>query len=166
MTIKHKALTLALSLGISACSFADTGKPITSNLFSEKPMPAEVTGKSCEVAKKYVDITNAGNYDQLGSLFSKDAVFMTPTGITLYGSEDIGAFYGSKINDLKPDLVAISYISDGPSCVMELVAATTLDNYAEFRLSAIDHFKVNAEGLIEHLIVYLRPGNPTTPVGD
>ena len=51
----------------------------------------------------------------------------------------------------------ISFIADGDECVMELVTATNLDNYAKYRLAAIDHFTVNKAGKIRHMVVFLRP---------
>lgn len=136
---------------------ADVKHPLTSEHFSTKPESAEVTGNSCKAAKKYVDITNAGEYDKLGDLFAQDAIFLTPHGIVLEGRKAIGDFYSAKISAIKPDLVAVSYMSDGQECIMELVAATNLDNYAGYRLGAIDHFTVDKDGLITNLVVYVRP---------
>lgn len=150
-------LTVGLMFTSALICHADVKQPLTTDTFQTKPQSAEVTGESCRVAKKYVDITNAGEYHKLGDLFAEDAVFMTPFGLVLEGRKTIGEFYSAKISDLKPDLVAVSYISEGRECIMELVAATSLDNHAVYRLSAIDHFTVNDEGLITNMVVYLRP---------
>lgn len=130
---------------------------ITSDFFASKPPAATVHGKSCEVAQRYVDIINAGKYGELKTLFADDAVFLTPVGKVLHGPQEIGDFYTSMIGALTPDIVPVSFISDGPACVMELVAKTV--KYADkgYQLSAIDHFTVNAEGKIANMIVYVRP---------
>lgn len=130
---------------------------ITSDFFTSKPPAATVHGKSCEVAQRYVDIINAGKYGELKTLFADDAVFLTPVGKVLRGAQEIGAFYTSMIGSLQPDIVAVSFISDGPACVMELVARTNNDTDKGYQLSAIDHFTVNAEGKIANMIVYVRP---------
>ena len=154
-------------LKLFACSMMFVGgvaqaKPplVVSDVFPTKPEAATVHGKSCEVAKRYVDLTNAKQYGELHTLFAEDAVFLTPVGKVLRGSKEIGAFYSTMIESLGADLVPISFISDGADCVMELAARTKNDKAAGkgFQLSAIDHFTVNAEGKIIHMIVYVRPG--------
>lgn len=130
---------------------------ITSDFFTSKPPAATVHGKACEVAQRYVDITNAGKYGELKTLFADDAVFLTPVGKVLRGPQEIDAFYTSMVGSLKPDIVPVSFISDGTACVMELVAKTNKDAEKGYQLSAIDHFTVNAGGKITNMIVYLRP---------
>ena len=84
-------------------------------------------------------------------------MFVTPIGTVLHGPTEIGDFYNSFLPKIKPRNVPISFIADGDECVMELVTATNLDNYAKYRLAAIDHFTVNKQGKIRHMVVYLRP---------
>jgi hypothetical protein len=149
---------IAASLLLMQGAVASAQTPvITSDFFTSKPPAATVHGKSCEVAQRYVDITNAGKYGELKTLFADDAVFLTPVGKVLHGPQEIGAFYSSMVGSLKPDIVPVSFISDGPACVMELVAKTNKDADNGYQLSAIDHFTVNAEGKITNMIVYLRP---------
>lgn len=128
------------------------------DVFDTPPKAASSKGKpACAVAQKYVDLTAAGRYDELGSLFADDAVFVTPKATVLRGPAEIGAFYAKFLPTIKPKNVPISFIADGAECVMELVTATNLDNYAKYRLAAIDHFTVNKQGKIVHMVVYLRP---------
>jgi hypothetical protein len=138
---------------------------ITSDFFTSKPPAATVHGKSCEVAQRYVDIINTKQYGELKTLFATDAVFLTPVGKVLHGRQEIDAFYTSMVGSLAPDIVPVSFISDGAHCVMELVAQTRQEAGKGHHLSAIDHFTVNAEGKITNMIVYLRPHRlPGTPV--
>lgn len=131
------------------------------DVFDSPPPAASASGRpACQVAQRYIDLTAEEKYDQLGSLFSDDAVFVAPTGTVLRGSKAIGEFYATFLPRIKPRNVPISFIADGNQCVMELVSATNLDNYAKYRLAAIDHFTVDQNGKIRHLVVYLRPQPP------
>ena len=157
MCLKQIALT-AVALNLApGFSSAEEFHPLADELAS-KPPAASAQGKpACAPAKTYVDRINAGQYDQISSLFAPDAVFLTPTGQILTSREQIGQFYQKLLGRLQPAIVPISFIGDGRDCVMELVAATQLDKHARYRLSAIDHFTVNDAGLIAHMVVYLRP---------
>lgn len=150
--------TAALALTISAHAFAQVSVHPTGDIFDTAPPAASTRGKrACQPAQKYIDLTAAGHYDQLGSLFSDDATFVTPTGSVLHGPKAIGDFYMSFLPTIKPRNVPISFIADGDECVMELVTATNMDNYAKYRLAAIDHFTIDKRGKIRHMVVYLRP---------
>ena len=110
-----------------------------------------------------MDLIAAERYDELGTLFADDAVFLTPIGKVLRGPAEIGDFYKAFLPTIKPRNVPITFIADGDECVMELVTATNLDDYAKYRLAAIDHFTVNKQGKIGHMVVFLRPQLPQTP---
>ncbi len=148
----------ALAVAISANASANVSVYPDKDVFDAPPPAASAEGKrACQPAQRYVDLMTAERYDEVGKLFSDDAVFVTPTGKVLRGSVEIGAFYAENMPKFKPRNVPISFIADGDECIMELVTATVLDNFAHYRLAAIDHFTVNAEGKIRHLTVYLRP---------
>jgi hypothetical protein len=137
---------------------ADVSTYPDSDVFDSPPPAASAHGKrACAPAQRYVELIAAVRYDEVGTLFADDAVFVTPIGKVLHGSTDIGKFYAELMPKLKPRNVPISFIADGDECIMELVSATNLDNYGKYRLAAIDHFTVNKQGKIRHLIVYLRP---------
>lgn len=148
--------TIACTSAVAQVSVYPTG-----DVFDAPPPAASARGKRpCQVAQRYMDLTAAEKYDQLGSLFADDAVFVTPIGTVLRGPADIGNFYATFLPKIKPRNVPISFIADGAECIMEIVSATNLDGYAKYRLSAIDHFTVNKQGKIRHLVVYLRPQPP------
>lgn len=147
------ALTLA-----SMTATANVSLHPEADIFDAAPPAASAKGKrACAVAQRYVDLIAAERYDQVGTLFADDAVFVTPVGKVLHGAADIGRFYGDLMPKLKPRNVPISFMADGNECIMELVTATNMDNYAKYRLAAIDHFTVNKQGKIRHMVVYLRP---------
>lgn len=149
---------LAASIVLSAMASAQVSTYPRGDVFDAPPPAASARGKrACKPAQRYIDLTAAGQYDQLGSLFADDAVFVTPIGTVLHGPAEIGEFYKTFLPKIKPRNVPITFIADGDECVMALVTATNLDNYAKYRLAAIDHFTVNKKGKIRHMVVYLRP---------
>ena len=152
-----RRLVAWLALAYTSASFAQGGPAVVGDLFDARPRAATVHGRSCEVAQLYVELINSKRYDELHTLFAANAVFLTPVGKVLQGPRDIGEFYKSMVGSLQPDIVPVSFISDGDACVMELAAKTNRDDGEGYRLSAIDHFTVNAEGKIINMIVYLRP---------
>ena len=158
------AMLVAIAVGaVANCTpaFAQVSTYPSGDVFDTPPPAASARGRrACKVAQRYVDLTAAEKYDQLGSLFADDAVFLTPVGTVLRGPKEIGDFYAGLLPKIKPRNVPISFIADGAECIMELVSATNLDGYAKYRLAAIDHFTVNRQGKIQQLVVYLRPQPP------
>ena len=155
--VVHRAI-LAAAIVLSATASAQVSIHPSGDIFDAPPPAANTRGKrACEPAQRYVDLTAAERYDELGTLFADDAVFVAPTGKVLHGPAEIGDFYKAFLPKIKPRNVPISFIADGDECVMELVTATNLDNYAKYRLAAIDHFTVNKDGKIRHMVVFLRP---------
>ena len=110
----------------------------------------------CAAPHRYVDLINAGKYDQIGGLFADDAVYMGPDGKTRYGSKEIGKFYIRFLKALKPQVKPVSFIQDSDNCVMELASHDKLTG--KYSLVAIDHFTIDRQGRISRFIVYLRPG--------
>lgn len=158
-------LTLATAACAGVCIAASAAEEYhpRADIFESKPPAASVQGKpACKTAQVYVDRINAGQYDKISGLFAADAVFLTPTGPILTSREEIGQFYRKLLGTLRPAIVPISFINEGRTCVMELAAATQVDNPTQYKLSAIDHFTMNDTGQIAHMIVYLRP-QVTTP---
>lgn len=123
--------------------------------------------KARATAEKYVALTRAGQYDELGSLWAEDAVFNCPNGEIIRGRKDIGEFYSKFLRTITPDIRAARFADDEAAgvCVMELESRMSrdaeghwkTDPKADYTLSAIDRFTVNSDGLITHMIVYLAP---------
>jgi hypothetical protein len=157
-------VAMAASIVLPTAASAQVSVHAPGDVFDAPPPAASTRGKrACAPAQRYVDLIAAERYDELGTLFADDAVFLTPIGKVLHGPREIGDFYKAFLPTIKPRNVPITFIADGDECVMELVTATNLDNYARYRLAAIDHFTVNKQGKIRHMVVFLRPQPPQMP---
>lgn len=151
----------------AAVSAAEVFHP-SSDVFTQAPTSDSADNNPvCATAEKYVELINAGRYSDLHSLFAENAVFLTPIGRVLRGPTEIGEFYTDFLGKATPEVIAISYIADGRECVMELAARTSLNpddpNKDKFQLGAIDHFTMNDQGRIVHMVVYLRPASLDAP---
>lgn len=159
----QQCMASAFLIGIAATTGAEVFHP-AGDVFAQRPPSDSADDKPvCATAAKYVELINAGRYSELQSLFAEDAVFLTPVGKVLHGRDEIGDFYTAFLDKAVPEIVAISYIADGRECVMELAARTSLDpddpNADKYQLGAIDHFTMNDDGEIAHMVVYVRPAS-------
>jgi ketosteroid isomerase-like protein len=107
-------------------------------------------------AERYVEITNAGQYDRLATLFAEDAEFLTPDGRVIRGRDQIAAFYGNFLPTITPTIRLASFVEQGDVCVYELEAR--IEDETEFRLGAIDHATLDADGLVVRFAVYTKGG--------
>src|SRR5262249_18506066 len=121
---------------------------------------ASDAASACGPPREYVKLINDGKYDSVGNLFADNAVYMGPDGKTRHGSKDIGDFYASFLQRLKPQLRASKFFEQGNECMMELENKS--NRTGEFTPIAVDHFTVDAAGKISSFIVYLRPGAEST----
>lgn len=117
-----------------------------------------MTTATREFAERYVELTNAGQYDRLSSLFAEDAVFLAPNGRVVRGRDQIGQFYEEFLPAIKPRLRLASLVEQDDVCVYELEAQINDEN--EFVLSAIDHATLNGDGLVTRFVVYTRDARP------
>ena len=150
----------AAAIIASALSFTASAQVVhpMGDVFDTPPKAASSKGKaSCQTAQKYVDNVNAGRYQDQGALFADDAVFVRPDGKVSHGAVEIGAFYKNFLGKMVPTIIPISFIADGPECVMELAAVTKLGGEEKYKLAAIDHFTMNKAGKIQHMVVFVRP---------
>lgn len=105
-------------------------------------------------AENYVEWTNAGQYDRLATLFAEDAVFRAPDGRILHGRHEIGTFYENFLPTIKSNIRLATFVEQGNVCVYELEARVR--DEADFKLSAIDHATLDADGLVTRFVVYTR----------
>jgi ketosteroid isomerase-like protein len=105
-------------------------------------------------AERYVELTNNGQYGELGKLFAEDAVFIGPGGRQFQGREEIATFYQTFLPTITPTLRMASFVEQGNTCVYELEARIKDDT--DFKLSAIDHATLNVEGLVARFAVYTK----------
>ena len=152
-----KAQCIAAASLVYSLASAQTVHPM-GDVFDTPPKAASAKGKaSCQVAQKYVDNVNAGRYQDQGTLFADDAVFVRPDGKVSRGAKEMGDFYKNFLGMMVPTIIPISFIADGSECVMELAAITKLGGEEKYKLGAIDHFTVNKAGKIQHMVVFVRP---------
>src|SRR3954470_5319527 len=97
-------------------------------------------------AERYVELTNAGSYAELQTLFADDAVFLGPQQRVLRGAEEIGRFYQSFLPTITPRIRLASFVEQDNVCVYELEAVIAGDT--EYRLGAIDHATLDADGKV------------------
>ena len=118
MKLKGKGIsvrwfTATFAVAISATASASVSVYPDKDVFDAPPPAAYAAGKrACQPAQRYVYLMTAERYDEVGKLFSDDAVFVTPTGKVLRGSAEIGAFYAERMPRFKPRNVPISFIAD------------------------------------------------------
>ena len=105
-------------------------------------------------AERYVAFVNAGQYDQLATLFAPDAVFLGPGGREFHGREEIAAFYGGFLPTITPQIRLASFVEAGATCVYELQAQ--VEEQTEYVLSAIDHVTLDDDGVATRFAVYTK----------
>jgi SnoaL-like protein len=110
--------------------------------------------KPRQFAERYVEIINRGTYGELGDLFAPDAEFLAPHHQVLRGRQQIADFYEKFLAEISPHIRIASYVEQGDECVFELEAA--LHGSDEFRLGAIDHATVRADGDVVRLAVFTK----------
>ena len=105
----------------------------------------------------YIDLINARRYDDIGDLFAAEAEFLAPTGDTLRGREAIRSFYSSALRRIAPEEVWVhSSVAEGNRCVIEIAARLPGEPPGSSHI-VVDHFTVDAAGLVTRMAVYLRP---------
>lgn len=108
---------------------------------------------ACQAAKRYSDLITAGHYDQIGSLFSKDALYLGPVDQPIRGSDKIGAFYVAFMAGHKAQSHIASLAPVGRhDCYMEMQGSLDTDSPA-----VIDRFTTDSSGKVVRLCIYFRP---------
>ena len=120
-----------------------------------------------KTAQKYIAYLHDGRYADLAALFTDDAIFLDPLRRGVKGPDQVRAFYEKTVGPMKTEIIGVSYVASGSSCMVELAIKVNIQGQERY----IDHFTVNAAGKITRMIVYLRPpqsglamrGNPDSP---
>lgn len=163
------ALAMLLS---SACASAqsfvggdlDPNYP-TSEIYAGTPQADEQPpGPACAAARAYVDHVYGGRFDQMASLFADDAVIFWPMRQAdgalivgrISGHAEIDNFYRTVIGRTRPYAVPVTMVGNDTDCMMEVAARSEIDGAQRYRLSAINHFSVNASGKVTRLISFQR----------
>ncbi len=108
---------------------------------------------ACLAAKRYRDLIAEGKYDQIGSLFSDNALYMGPADEQVRGAGKIGAFYKTFMALHKATSYVASLVpAGGHDCYMEMQGTTDTDSPA-----VVDRFTTDKAGKVVRLVVYFRP---------
>jgi hypothetical protein len=111
---------------------------------------------ACRAARRYVELTDSGQYDKVGTLFADDAIYFGPNEEAMQGAAKIGAFYTIFLSHAKPHVQMASLVPAGPhDCFIELQGMTA--NFLQKTPGAIDRFTTDKSGKVTRLYIYFRP---------
>lgn len=132
----------------------------TGEFYRETPRAAvPQPGTACMVAKRYLDLVNAGRYGEMAGLFTPDAVVLEPmrgpAGGTARGRAEIDVFYSRRIGQMRPHVIGVSYVGNRGECMLE--NAARVPPSTRYSLSSINHFSVDRQGKITRMVAFARP---------
>jgi hypothetical protein len=114
------------------------------------------SNSACRAAKRYVELSDTGQYDKVGTLFADDAIYFGPNEEALRGAAKIGAFYTMFLSHAKPHVQMASLVPAGPhDCFIELQGLTA--GFLQKTPGAIDRFTTDKSGKVTRLYIYFRP---------
>lgn len=114
-------------------------------------------GRACTVAKRYVDLINAGDYAGVAQLFADDATFLEPMRPTLRGRAQIDEFYTKRIGSMKPQIIAVTYLGNDAECMITLARQIEIEGQQRYVLVSVDHFLVGENEKILSMAAFARP---------
>lgn len=128
------------------------------DVYLETPPSAPVPpGRACQVAARYVELINRGEYLAAAALYHDDATFLEPMRPSLKGRTQIDEFYTKYIGDMKPHVIAVAYTGDDRECMVALANRFTADGKPRYALASVDHFILRADGKIDSMVAFARP---------
>ncbi len=111
---------------------------------------------ACRAAQRYVELSDTGQYDKVGTLFADDATYFGPNEEVMQGGAKIGAFYAVFLANAKPNVQMASMVPAGPhDCFIELQGTSA--NHVQKTPGAIDRFTTNDAGKVSRLYIWFRP---------
>lgn len=120
-------------------------------------VPAVPATRACAMARRYVELINAGKYAEVAALYADSATFLEPMRPTLRGREQIDAFYTRRIGAMAPKIAATSYLGDERECMVALALQTEIAGQQRWVMVSVDHFILGADGRISSMTAYARP---------
>jgi len=128
------------------------------DIYLETPHePSIPPGAACQVAKRYVDLVNAGKYAEIAELYADDATFLEPVRPSLQGKQAIRDFYTRRIGSFQPEVTPVAFIGNDVECVMELAMKMEIDGRPRWLLVSVDHFVLDGDGDVKLMVVFSRP---------
>lgn len=119
--------------------------------------PEVPSGRACDVARRYVELVNAGDYAAVAALYADDATFLEPMRPTLRGRAQIDEFYTKRIGGMQPRIAAVSYLGNDRECMVELALQTRIGGEQRWVLVSVDHFILAEDGRIKSMVAFARP---------
>jgi uncharacterized protein (TIGR02246 family) len=106
-----------------------------------------------DVARRYIELSNAVDYEAMAELFAVDADWVPITPMEpRKGRESIQEGYLSQVKHTNRPIINARYYTDGDACVVEFEV-----DFGDGELAGIvDVFTLNSEGEIARLAVYRR----------
>ena len=105
------------------------------------------------IAKQYVDLSNAIDYNGMADLFAEEAEWLPITPMEpRIGREAIRAGYLNHVKSKNRPIVNARYYADGLACVVEFEVQLEDGNIA----AIVDIFTFNERGEIRRLAIYKR----------
>lgn len=106
-----------------------------------------------QIARRYIELSNAVDYEGMANLFALDADWIPISPIEpRRGREAIRAGYLDHVKSNNRPIVNDRYYTDGPTCVVEF----EVDLGDGQRAAIVDIFTVNDTGEVSRLAVYRR----------
>ncbi len=135
----------------------DPAFPNADVYLDEPADPAPPPGRACALARRYVDLVNAGKYAEVAALYADDATFLEPMRPNLHGRAQIDEFYTKRIGSMAPQVRAVKYFGNEEECMVELALHTEIGGRKRWVLVSMDHFILNAEGKVKSMTAFARP---------
>jgi hypothetical protein len=135
----------------------DPAFPDADVYLGEPSEPAVPPGRACALARRYVELVNAGKYAEVAALYADDATFLEPMRPTLHGRTQIDEFYTKRIGGMAPTIRAIKYFGDDSECMVELALLTEIGGAKRWVLVSMDHFILDPDGKVRSMTAFARP---------
>ena len=119
--------------------------------------PSVPPTRACALARRYVELVNAGKYLEVAALFADDATFLEPMRPSLHGRAEIDSFYTTRIGAMAPQVMGVSFFGNDSECMVELALQTEMGGEKRWVLVSIDHFILNDDGRVKSMTAFSRP---------
>jgi ketosteroid isomerase-like protein len=128
------------------------------DVYLQTPPSAPVpSGKACQLAARYVELINSGDYLGAAALFHDDATFLEPMRPSLKGRAQIDEFYTKTIGGMKPHVIAVAYTGNDRECMVALANRTMIEGKPRYYLASVDHFILREDGKVDSMVAFARP---------
>lgn len=114
-------------------------------------------GPACQAARRYVELVNKGDAVAVSALYADDAIILEPMRRTIRGRPQIDEFYATRLAQMRPQLVGVSYLGNARECMVELANRTQIGEEQRYVLVSIDHFILKPDGKVATMVAFARP---------